>query len=449
MSEAGDTLIEVLLALVIIGLTVVSLLGAFTTSISASAVHKDEAQLDAVLKSFVEQTQQQLGRQTSPVLFESHCEGLGSGSTYASLTLTAGTSPVYTANLTNIKYWSSSGNWVAGCPDLTSSAPPAQQLLTATACRGAGPCVSTSPDSQSMDFAVADPAYFSNLSSAPVWCDPFSDVVAAGQTNTFLISTCNSGNPVPTITKSTTQPPPLWVLLQDNHDGTATLTFNPPSTITSQTVFSFGFVATNITNGTTNQVSVTFSLTVDVAPTFTSSSPTSANVSPGSINMVIARTSGSPLPTLSATGNPGTTTFKDNGDGTGTLTGTVAAGTYVISLGALNPVGSVSNTFTLTVSGVTNPTISFPTTTTPYNAGHNAGVETLHIQGMGFQTGLTVTANGVFTINSIVSVTPTLITVTLTGSGGQNATGSLTVTNPDGGTVTTTNSLINGGTYNG
>jgi hypothetical protein len=95
------------------------------------------------------------------------------------------------------------------------------------------------------------------------------------------------------------------------------------------------------------------------------------------------------------------------------------------------------------------PTITFPTTASPYNAGHNAGVETLHVTGTGFQTGLTVTAAGAFTINSIVSVTPTLITVTLTGRGGRNAKGSLTVTNPDGGTATTTNSLHNRGTYNG
>jgi hypothetical protein len=53
-SEAGDTLIEVLLALAVIGLTVVSILGAFATSISATSEHRTLATADAAVRSFAE-----------------------------------------------------------------------------------------------------------------------------------------------------------------------------------------------------------------------------------------------------------------------------------------------------------------------------------------------------------------------------------------------------------
>jgi hypothetical protein len=46
--------VELLIALVVIGLTVVSILGAFATTISASAEHRGLATADTVLRSFVE-----------------------------------------------------------------------------------------------------------------------------------------------------------------------------------------------------------------------------------------------------------------------------------------------------------------------------------------------------------------------------------------------------------
>jgi type II secretory pathway pseudopilin PulG len=53
-SEVGDTLIEVLIAVVIVGLIAVALLGALTTSLSSSADHRYLATMDTVLKSYGE-----------------------------------------------------------------------------------------------------------------------------------------------------------------------------------------------------------------------------------------------------------------------------------------------------------------------------------------------------------------------------------------------------------
>jgi hypothetical protein len=101
-----------------------------------------------------------------------------------------------------------------------------------------------------------------------------------------------------------------------------------------------------------------------------------------------------------------------------------------------------------TTTTVPAPTITFPTAANPYQAGHDMGVETLHITGTNLQNVSSVTVTGVFSGATIVSDTPTMLTIKLSGSGGNNATGGLTITTP-GGTAATSNSLINGGTYNG
>ncbi|RNL62175.1 S-layer family protein [Nocardioides marmoriginsengisoli] len=64
-------------------------------------------------------------------------------------------------------------------------------------------------------------------------------------------------------------------------------------------------------------------------------------------------TTGSPQPTLTATGLPSGVTFVDNGDGTGTLAGTPGAntgGVHAITVKATNEAGSDSKVITLTIN---------------------------------------------------------------------------------------------------
>lgn len=61
--------------------------------------------------------------------------------------------------------------------------------------------------------------------------------------------------------------------------------------------------------------------------------------------------SGTPTPTLEATGLPTGVTFTDNGNGTGTIAGTIAAdGSSTITITATNSEGTDTQTFTLTAS---------------------------------------------------------------------------------------------------
>jgi type II secretory pathway pseudopilin PulG len=62
--DAGDTLVEIVVALAIISLAAVALLGGFLGSTSASATHRNMTTLDGVLKSFSESARYQI--QTQP-----------------------------------------------------------------------------------------------------------------------------------------------------------------------------------------------------------------------------------------------------------------------------------------------------------------------------------------------------------------------------------------------
>jgi Tfp pilus assembly protein PilV len=152
-------------------------------------------------------------------------------------------------------------------------------------------------------------------------------------------------------------------------------------------------------------------------------------------------------------------------NGSASLSFVVADATYESSYKAPTPTTTIPTTTTTipttttstptttttiptTTTTVPAPTIIFPTAANPYDAGHNQGVETLHITGTNLQNATSVTVSGAFSNATIVTDTSTTLTITLTGSGGSGAKGDLTVTTPSG-SVTTLNSLVNGGTYNG
>src|ERR1039457_7032702 len=68
-SEAGDARIEVLIAMVLLGVAAVALLLAFGTSISGSAEHTSLATFDSVLRSASEEAISQI-EQMSPTQFQ-------------------------------------------------------------------------------------------------------------------------------------------------------------------------------------------------------------------------------------------------------------------------------------------------------------------------------------------------------------------------------------------
>ena len=104
--EEGDTLLEILFALLILSVATVALLIAFATSISASATHRSAATLDTVVRSASQQAISQIEQQTSPTyqscaLLSYYATG-GAGAP----TFTVPTGPTgYLVSVTGIQYW--------------------------------------------------------------------------------------------------------------------------------------------------------------------------------------------------------------------------------------------------------------------------------------------------------------------------------------------------------
>jgi len=165
-----------------------------------------------------------------------------------------------------------------------------------------------------------------------------------GQAGSFTVTT--SGFPAPTL--SETGGLPSGVTFADNGDGTGTLSGTPGATTGG--TYNLTFTAHN---GIGTDAVQTFTLTVDQPPAVSSGNSTTFVVgTAGSFNVT---TTGFPAPSLSETGTlPSGVTFADNGNGTGTLSGTPAAATggkYNISFKASNGVGSdATQSFTLTVN---------------------------------------------------------------------------------------------------
>ena len=164
--EAGDTLIEVLVAIIILGVSAVGIFGAYTMSIVGSGQHKTMASLDVALRNIAEAATYQIQNQQipSPPLYASCAQVSGtvsispSGSVVGDLTynnapidlssvlLPASTS--YTlSNPTSIEYWNGS-TWDTSC--VANSFAPQEINLT-----GFGPHGIV----DHLSFVVVDQAY--------------------------------------------------------------------------------------------------------------------------------------------------------------------------------------------------------------------------------------------------------------------------------------------------
>ena len=207
---------------------------------------------------------------------------------------------------------------------------------------------------------------------------PVTTTFTAGSAGTFTITTV--GNPAPEIAQSGTLPD--GVTFTDNGDGTATLAGTPGASTGGSYILTF-----TADNGTGTAATQTFTLSVHQVPGFTSAAATTFTTgAPGTFPVT---TTGFPRPTITRAGAtlPAGVTWVDNGDGTGTLSGTAdpgTGGTYAITFTADNGVNPpATQSFTLTVSGT--PTFTSPTTTT-----------------------FTVGSIGSFTITTVGTPTPTI-----------------------------------------
>ncbi len=190
------------------------------------------------------------------------------------------------------------------------------------------------------------------VNAAPVFSSSGSTTFTAGTKGSFTITA--TGNPTPTITESGTLPTGVSFT-----GGTGSATISGTPAAGTGGVYNITLTASNGvgSNGTQN-----FTLTVDEAPGFSSNN--AATFFLNTNNTFTVQTTGYPQNTmtiLEAGPLPSGVQFVDNGNGTGTLSGTPSTTTgspWTITFTASNGIGTpATQTFTLTISA--DPCASF------------------------------------------------------------------------------------------
>ncbi len=198
----------------------------------------------------------------------------------------------------------------------------------------------TSTATQTIALTVNAPGPKETL---PAFTSAATATATAGTGFSFTVTTAGSPTAYATnVARSGALPP--GVSFSNKGNGTATLSGTP--TAASGGTYTVTFKATN-TSGTTTQ---SFVLTVDAAPAVTSAATSTATV--GVPYSFTVRTTGYPVPSLTTGTLPAGLSFTDNGNGTGTLSGTPNAGTgsvYKITISAVGSAVTSTQTFTLTV----------------------------------------------------------------------------------------------------
>ncbi|GAA0434531.1 beta strand repeat-containing protein [Leifsonia naganoensis] len=173
---------------------------------------------------------------------------------------------------------------------------------------------------------------------------PNAATFTAGSAGSFTVTTTGRPTPDP-ITLAGTLPSGLT--FTDNHDGTATIAGTPAAKTGGVRTLSL-----TAGNGVGTAATQTVTLTVQEAPVLTSSSSATATVGQ-SFSFTVTTDRGYPVPAVALAGIlPDGLAFVDNGDGTGTISGTPTGSGGVATLGvtAANGVGPVAaGTLALTV----------------------------------------------------------------------------------------------------
>lgn len=314
--DAGDTLFEILVAITIIAIAGVAVIVAFGTSIGASSEESNLSQFNAILKSYSATVISENQNSTS---FYISC---GTASQYNAEITGLPTWPTnYTVKLFTVAYWS--GTTYSNGTDFSSSSCPSgstePELLTATA------TYTKTGQTASLSFALSDFSFVQPVETTPAFTDGSSYTLPEGSGTAWSYTvTTSSGSPAPDLTISSGTLP-SGVTFVNNGDGTGTL-----SGTTSVTAGTYTFTI-NANNSYGTSANLAFTLEIIAAPVITSASSISWVASSTDTYTLTATDTGdltSPSLALDTTlsGALKNFTWRDNGNGTGTFTGTLASG---------------------------------------------------------------------------------------------------------------------------
>jgi hypothetical protein len=279
--------------------------------------------------------------------------------------------------------------------------------------------------------APTDQTFTLVVDQAPTLSAPASDTVAVG-TPMIPVTIDYAGYPALKLKASSL---PKGLTMVNNLDGTATISGTPLFKV-------FGnYTATILAANKAGTTSATIAFTVDSSPEFTSKSVDLVHT--GTVfTYPLATKYGYPTPTITTSSPlPGGVSLVDNGDGSGSLTGSPdanAGGVYTITIDASTGVTPTTvQTFTLTVyqaptfSGPTSDTITGGVAMAPFTINY-AGYPALSLKASGLPKGLTFVNNndGTATISGTPLATdPSSANVTVTAvSKGGTIAESITIT---------------------
>jgi hypothetical protein len=200
-----------------------------------------------------------------------------------------------------------------------------------------------------------------------------------------------------------------------------------------------------VTNPDAGNGSCSSCFIVNTAPTVSSTSPSSRGQGASNQNITVTGTGFVSGATASFSGSGITvnsTTFVSSTSLTANITISASATTGAGNVTVTNPDagnGSCGGCFTVNAG----PTITTPTSSSPITVQHGQST-TFTIVGTGFVSGATVTISGGFNITAGPTfVDSSHVSLTVKANNGQAGTYNLTVTNPDGGWVTSAGSMVN------
>lgn len=398
-ADAGDTLVEVLLALVVIGLTVVSILGAFATSLSATTEQRTLAKADAVLRSFAETATYEISLSNTPQFVACPASVPDAYSTIASNYTSSSAPNGYTVSITSVT------NMSSPCTDSN----PSPQQLTAQV-------TSTGGANDSLSFVVSEPDQTPPAITMAITSISPTSGPAEGGTSVQIYGDGFTG--ATSVHFGTTAVPSNSFTVHRDTWITAT---SPPGT---------GMVDVTVTTpeGTT---ATSTSDQFTYAPTVTGIKPASGPASGGtSVTITGTGFTGATSVQFGSTAVPAFSPTEPNGfkvQGASSIDVTSPPGTGVVNVTVTTPAGTsaTSSADRFTYGGVSVTGIS-------PSSGPSAGGTTVNLLGSGFTGATTVmfgtTPAASFTVNgdtSIAAVSPPgtgAVDITVTTPSGTSAT---------------------------
>src|ERR1700704_4476556 len=100
-NDLGETLLELLIAVMIMGVAVVALVGGIATSIRMSDIHRKQAEAGAYVRAYAEAIENAVARSPSAYV------ACARPSMYPAFSPLVG-NPTYTAEITAVRYWNGS-----------------------------------------------------------------------------------------------------------------------------------------------------------------------------------------------------------------------------------------------------------------------------------------------------------------------------------------------------